>query len=222
MTDLPWMKIAWSEADSGVKEIPGPQHNPRILEYHHATGLRATDDETPWCGSFLAFVMMTAKIPYNKKNAALARSWLEWGEKLDQPIPGCIVVFRRGSGGHVGFLVAEDVDRLQILGGNQSNAVKISAYKKADVLGYRWPSGYPKPGPKPMTESRTVKAATVAGAASTVAAVGGAVKDATDNVYAATTSILGLPVWVFPIIAVAAVGVVLFLLWQDRRKGARE
>ncbi len=215
---LPWMKIAWSEENDGVKEIAGSQHNPRIVEYHHATGLNATDDETPWCGSFMGWVMQTAKIPYDKKNAASARSWLNFGEKLDEPVPGCIVVFKRGAGGHVAFLIQDDHERVHVLGGNQSNMVKVSAYKKSDVLGYRWPKGYPLPGPKPMKESRTVKATVIAGAASSVGVIGSAVKDATDGVHAAATGILGLPLWVWPLITVAAVGVILFLLWQDRRR----
>lgn len=228
MSSLPWMQIAWSEADGGVKGVAGPEHNPRIIEYHQATSLNATDDETPWCGSFVAHVMKTAGIAYDKKSAASARSWLGFGEELDEPISGCLVIFRRGSGGHVGFLVKDDGERLHILGGNQGNRVKVSSYKKADALGYRWPTEYPLPGPKPMLKSRTVWAtattttATIIGGANSLSGIGAAVKDAADNVTAATTGILGIPVWVWPLIGLIAGSAVLFLLWQDRHKGARE
>ncbi len=35
-----WYEIAQNEV--GVKEIPGSDHNPRVLEYHKETSLKAT------------------------------------------------------------------------------------------------------------------------------------------------------------------------------------
>jgi len=42
--------------DTEVDEIPGSDHNQRILEYHATTTLPSGDagrDETPWCSSFV-------------------------------------------------------------------------------------------------------------------------------------------------------------------------
>ena len=39
-----WYQLATAEL--GQQEIRGAKHNPRIVSYQQATGLRATDDET--------------------------------------------------------------------------------------------------------------------------------------------------------------------------------
>jgi uncharacterized protein (TIGR02594 family) len=80
----------------GQQEIHGATHNPRIVAYRQATGLRANDDEPPWCGSFVAWCLRDAGILYDTARAAAARSWLSWGRTLDKPTIGCIVVFWRG------------------------------------------------------------------------------------------------------------------------------
>ena len=42
---------------SAHEESPPGQRNRRIIEYHSTTTLRATDDETPRCSSFVKWVM---------------------------------------------------------------------------------------------------------------------------------------------------------------------
>lgn len=136
----PWYGIAMREMETGVDEIPGPQHNPRILEYHQSTTLRATDDETPWCSSFVNWCMEQAGHPGTR--SALARSWLAWGRPLEEPRKGCVVVLQRGqhpTQGHVGFLHGRERDRLLVLGGNQGDQVNIRSYPADRLLGYRWP-----------------------------------------------------------------------------------
>ena len=55
-----WLRIAWGEHGEG--EIPGKQHNDRIIEYHASTSYKATKDEVPWCSSFTSWVMERAGI----------------------------------------------------------------------------------------------------------------------------------------------------------------
>lgn len=65
---------------------------------------------------------------------------------MDKPAHGCVVVFARQGGGHVGLLVGEDTaGNLLILGGNQGNAVNIRAFPRDRVLAYRWPPGKEMP-----------------------------------------------------------------------------
>ena len=136
-----WYDIAFREMETGVDEIAGAAgHNPRIVEYHQATSLRAMDDETAWCSSFVNWCMM--KAGETRTNSAAARSWLKWGQTLDQPKRGCIVVFSRPpkpTSGHVAFYEGEKRDRILVLGGNQSNQVNIAAYPRDRLLSYRWP-----------------------------------------------------------------------------------
>lgn len=134
--DAPWMDIA--QLEIGQKEISGNQHNPRILEYHKSTTLKATQDEVPWCSAFVTWVLTMAG--YKSTASAWARSYLNYGIKLDKPRPGCIVIFSRGSdSGHVAFFVKSNLLTITVLGGNQNNQVCYAKYFKYRILGYRWP-----------------------------------------------------------------------------------
>jgi len=137
MTAHKWMNIAWDEL--GTKEIAGDKDDPRIIDYHATTSLKAGDDEVAWCSSFVNWVMKQAGI--EGSNSAAARSWLGWGLKLSQPRYGAIVVFKRGSSawqGHVAFYLDSDETHITVLGGNQSNRVCVAKYPKRDLLQYRW------------------------------------------------------------------------------------
>ena len=125
----------------GVKEIPGKQHNPLILTWIRKLGGWFTDDETPWCGTFVAHCMRETgfEVP---KHWYRARDWASWG-KPTQARVGAIAVFARGGGGHVGFVVGESKSAYYILGGNQSNAVNITPLSKTRILAFRWPASQP-------------------------------------------------------------------------------
>ena len=93
-------------------------------------------------------------------NPYWARNWLQFGLET-KPVPGAVLIFERGSGGHVGFAVGQDDTHFFVLGGNQSDAVTIARIAKSRLLGARWPATYPprlqrlpsmKPGelPPPM------------------------------------------------------------------------
>lgn len=136
--DPEWYAIAWGER--GQKEHSGPGDNPRILAYQTACSYNAKDEDVPWCSSFANWVMKQAGI--RGSGEASARSWLNWGQKLDKPRRGAIAVLTRpGSttNGHVTFYVGEENGKLKLLGGNQENQVKISYYDKSRLLSYRWP-----------------------------------------------------------------------------------
>lgn len=134
--ETPWLPIALQEF--GTHEIAGIKNNPRIVEYHDKTSLSANDDETAWCASFLTWSLEQAG--YKSTKSAWARSYLSYGIKLDQPIPGCIVIYDRGNGmGHVHFYLYSKGDNHYGIGGNQSDEVNVSAYGKSRVLGYVWP-----------------------------------------------------------------------------------
>ncbi len=137
--ESPWLFLARKEI--GTKEIPGPESSERVLEYHRHTYLMASDDDIAWCSSFVNFCFVKAGyIGTDKPNA---RSWMNWGSELPGPKVGCVVVLWRGSSnswkGHVGLYLRQDEKNIYVLGGNQSNMVRVSKYKKSRVLGYRWP-----------------------------------------------------------------------------------
>lgn len=61
------MQVAFEVAGTqmGTKEIGGRKDNPKIVEYHQACTLQATDDETPWCSSFVNWAWIIAGILLN-------------------------------------------------------------------------------------------------------------------------------------------------------------
>lgn len=129
----------------GLKEIKGARHNRFIVLWLKTLRAWWFDDETPWCGTFVAHCIQSCKYQL-PKYWMRALDWLNWGQELEKPSVGCIVVFSREGGGHVGFVVGRDAaGNLMVLGGNQGDSVKISPFDPARVLGYRWPSQCAKP-----------------------------------------------------------------------------
>lgn len=148
LPDLPWVHAA--AAETGVSPFPPGKNNPRITGYHHATNLQGYDDKVAWCSSFVNWSL--AQVGIAGTGSGLARSWLSWGEPLQTPIAGCIVVLSRedpaGWRGHVGFYLRCGLlggkEHIWLLGGNQLDEVREHSYPLASVLGYRWPPNWPR------------------------------------------------------------------------------
>jgi uncharacterized protein (TIGR02594 family) len=124
----------------GVTERAGPQHNPEIMGWAREVGLEAsyTADEIPWCGLFAAVVAKRAGWPV-VASPLWARSWARWEAPSPEPGLGDMLVFERGSGGHVGLYVGEAADRFFVLGGNQGDSVSIVPIARGRLLAARRP-----------------------------------------------------------------------------------
>lgn len=147
--DYPW--ITEAKKHLGLKEIVGPKHNPTILGWLKSLGAWWQNDEEAWCGTYVSNCMKASNISYPKMWMR-ALEWSKWGVKLDSPIDGCVVVFSRKGGGHVGFVMGETKDGfLSVLGGNQGNAVTIAKFDKSRVVGYYWPKEVPVPPVKTLS-----------------------------------------------------------------------
>lgn len=140
--ELPW--IAEARKFVGVREVKGPRHNALILGWLKRLGAWWSDDETAWCATLCAQVLDTCKLPY-PKDWYRAKAYLDMPVKLDRPAYGCLVIFDREGGGHVGFVVGQDQHgNLMVLGGNQGDMVCIRPFRKDQrAPQYRWPSLYP-------------------------------------------------------------------------------
>lgn len=133
--------LATAKKELGQREIVGDKDNPRIVEYHQETTLKATDDETAWCSAFVNWCM--AKASLKGTRSAAARSWLQWGKMISTPAYGCVVILERGGSptqGHVGFFMGTKDGQIALLGGNQGNAVSVTWFPASKLLGYRWPA----------------------------------------------------------------------------------
>lgn len=124
----------------GTKEQPGNGDNPEIMEWAYNTGLKRvySGDSVPWCGLFMAVVAHRAGKQF-PDSPLWALNWAKFGTKVDRPMLGDVIVFKRPSGGHVAIYVGEDATTWHVLGGNQSDAVTITRIAKARSVAYRRP-----------------------------------------------------------------------------------
>jgi len=116
----------------GVKEIVGRTHNPVIMGWAEELGLKKvyTEDEIPWCGLFIAHCCHAAGLDVVER-PLWALNWAKYGNKVDEPMLGDILTFKRNGGGHVGIYVGEDATYYHVLGGNQNNSVSVSRIAKS-------------------------------------------------------------------------------------------
>lgn len=158
-----WLDLAKEEINT--RERAGKAINPKIKAYYEDAGHPyIKDDAVPWCAAFVGAMLKRAGL--KGTGALTARSYLTWGKPLKKPVPGAIMIFRRGNSewqGHVAFYVDEDETHYHVLGGNQRDAVNIAKYPKSGLLGIRWPSTF--------ATSRRVTAS-IAGGVSTLVGAG--------------------------------------------------
>lgn len=158
MSAKPELKhVAVARSYLGVKEIKGSKHEPKIIQLikdaekatkqnlswlfgKKSDGSTNYEDETAWCGSFLGGVFTQAGLDNLVPKAFYqAKAWNSVGTKLTKPAYGCVVVFSRSGGGHVGIVVGKTTNgNLKVLGGNQSDAINIMDFSTDRVIGYRW------------------------------------------------------------------------------------
>lgn len=125
----------------GTTEGPGPEDNPAIMEMYASVGHDWVEHDTvAWCAAFVGHCLERAGLRSTRR--LNARSYLEWGIPVDlaDAQAGDIVIFSRGSKswqGHVGFFVKTAGSMIEVLGGNQSDAVNIQRYAKSRLLGVR-------------------------------------------------------------------------------------
>jgi uncharacterized protein (TIGR02594 family) len=140
--DPPWLKRAF--ADLGLQELPGAAARPRIVEMYAKAGHpEITSDEVAWCSAAVNAWMVESNI--RGTGSLVARSWLGWGRAVDRrnTIPrGAVLVLRRGKSswqGHVCLCLQDRDGILTVIGGNQKDGVTVDRYRKAALIGARWP-----------------------------------------------------------------------------------
>lgn len=152
LVDAPWMWVAkyqmalWNasgmpkvEQDTDWDEAyftASPYYGGKV----HDLGTSIRRQNLDWCAAFVNYCLHRAG--YSHTGSAGARSFLRnsrWRfEALDEPRVGCVIVVGPPNGQHVGFLASTDGLKaargrdvkapgrgFKLLGGNQSNTVKV-------------------------------------------------------------------------------------------------
>jgi uncharacterized protein (TIGR02594 family) len=133
-----------SDAAEAAAQVPGAAGV--LLEALRWRGRTAQQIGLPsklWCADFMNFVLRRAGGKGTQSRAA--RSFLEYGKKLDGPRVGAIAILtRKGpNSGHVGVVRGTDGQGNPILvSGNHGLTVKESIYPKAKVMAYVMPPDY--------------------------------------------------------------------------------
>lgn len=135
--------LAWARAEHGTKEIVGPEHNDRILQYWlmGRVALKVSDDETPWCAAFVNAALV--QTGFDGTKSGRARSFQPGPNFItcDERI-GAIAVFSSSRGpasGHVGFVEEVGDTQIWVTGGNQGNRVCVAPFPRARLLVLLWP-----------------------------------------------------------------------------------
>lgn len=141
-----WLQRARFYLMKRIHETPSKDtDNPDIAHFHRFTAAGVPDhpDDVSWCSSFVNCCLSESGHAGTRSKAA--RSWLAWGEEISAPRLGAVAVFVRGDNpaqGHVGLVLGVHGNGdLDILGGNQGNAVSIKRYPRWRLLSLRWPAG---------------------------------------------------------------------------------
>jgi uncharacterized protein (TIGR02594 family) len=119
-----------------------------VQDYLKTGGVNLDPATTAWCAAFVNATL--AKSGQQGTGSNMARSFLDWGQGVDQPQPGDIGVLPRGDAngpyGHVGFVKGLNPDgTVALLAGNQGDAVSVQNYPADQFLGFRrgGPQGNP-------------------------------------------------------------------------------
>lgn len=111
-----------------------------LRDYLTTGGQNLDPATTAWCAAFVNATL--SKSGMQGTGALNARSYLDWGQPVDQPQRGDVAVFSRGDPngwqGHVGFFDSFGPDgKVNVLGGNQGDRVSIAGYDPGTLLGFR-------------------------------------------------------------------------------------
>jgi uncharacterized protein (TIGR02594 family) len=141
---LEQMARSRTDAADAAAQVPGAAGV--LLEALRWRGRTARQLGLPtqlWCADFMNFVLHKAGGKGTQSRAA--RSFLQFGKKLDGPRVGAIaIMYRKGpNNGHVGVVRGTDGQGNPIVvSGNHGPTVKESVYPKAKVMAYVMPPDY--------------------------------------------------------------------------------
>lgn len=95
-------------------------------------GTNPTKRRNRWCAEFMN--MMERKMGRPGTGSALAKSFLNYGQRVSAPRPGDIAVMSRRGGGHVGYVMSVDGNKVKLISGNHGRKVGIGTYPRSRII----------------------------------------------------------------------------------------
>lgn len=139
---LPYYVMKFWHENIDTHEIGGAKNNAFIVWLHKTfTWLGTQPDEIPWCKS--SFNGACEVAGFKVGDGALAIDGLKDGVAvtLENAQKGDFIILehRNSSGAltgghHIGFYESQDEKYVYLLGGNQNNQIKISGFKKWEIM----------------------------------------------------------------------------------------
>jgi uncharacterized protein (TIGR02594 family) len=141
LTDLYASPVAAASSMVGANE-----RDAAVADFLRTGGANLDPATQAWCAAFVNASLGHAGV--QGTGAMNARSFLDWGQPVDQPQPGDVAVFSRGDPGgwqgHVGFFEGFGPGgQINVLGGNQGDSVSVAGFDPSSLLGFRRAPGDP-------------------------------------------------------------------------------
>ena len=124
------------------------RHHQRTLGHFQVIALPDVTTESKadprpraWCAWWLRRYLNISRSAFRPWEWNLARGFLYIGSPAPRGCTGCIAVFSRGRGGHVGLVKNWDANgNPVILSGNYVGRVATAAHPASRLIGLRWPT----------------------------------------------------------------------------------
>lgn len=141
-----FLSARFDESQAGMWRETGS--NSLILNCYKEVGFRITTDAVPWCAAFAGYVLKSSGFNFiaAPKSGLSSLAYRNYGQSVDITRPELwrkwdVIVFTRKGGGHIGFIfgVNKAQNRVLVLGGNQSDSLRLSSFP---ISGNRFPIAY--------------------------------------------------------------------------------
>lgn len=97
-------------------------------------GTNPTGHGRRWCAHFMN--MVERKVGRSGTGSGMARSYAGYGRRVSSPRVGDIAVLARKGGGHVGYVLSADGNKVKLLSGNHGGKVGIGSYSRSRVIAF--------------------------------------------------------------------------------------
>lgn len=92
-----------------------------------------------WCAWWLRRHLNIPRTAFKPYEYNLARAFVSIGSPAPMGCTGCIAVFSRGKGGHVGIVESWDANGNPVLlSGNVNGRVQVAVHQKSRLIALRW------------------------------------------------------------------------------------